>query len=142
MYLVHTALRPDSPGLALPPDARELLLAAALPGDRVEHLVVHPEAFPDPVLGVYLVADSLAEAEGRAAVFCGRVLAAVPGFEGWRAAGSGVPLVAAFYERLLSGPAGADDTDGVDGSAGPAAPAREDGSAGPGRNGPGALPST
>ncbi|MGW2378220.1 hypothetical protein [Kitasatospora sp. NPDC001683] len=104
MYLVHAALRPVSPGRPLPLDARELLLAAVRPEDRVEHLVVHPDAVPDPVLGVYLVAGSLTEAESRTAAFCRRVLAAVPQLAGWKAAGVAAPLVVPFYERLLSAP--------------------------------------
>ncbi|WP_224284807.1 hypothetical protein [Streptomyces sp. LS1784] len=133
MYLVHTVLRPDAPSRALPVDARGILLAAVLPGDRVEHLVVHPDALPDPVLGVYLVADSLAEAEGRAAAFCRRALAAVPAFAGWSAAGTAAPLVAPFYEHMLSDEAG---------SAEPAGPVGPPDCTDPGRNGPGAFPST
>ncbi|MET8629492.1 hypothetical protein ABZW30_38130 [Kitasatospora sp. NPDC004669] len=117
MYLVHAALQPVSPGRSLPFDARELLLAAVRPEDRIEHLVVHPGAVPDPVLGVYLLVDSLAEAEGRTAAFCRRALAAVPQFAGWKATKLAVPLVVPFYDRLLSA------------------------AAGPGRNGPGTLPS-
>ncbi|MBV6698587.1 hypothetical protein [Kitasatospora aureofaciens] len=118
MYLVHAALRPLSPGLQLPLGARDLLLAAVRPDDRIEHLVVHSDATPGPALGVYLLADSLAEAEARTAAFCGRVLAAVPQLAGWRTERAAVPLVAPFYERLLSA------------------------SGAPGRNGPGPLPST
>ncbi|MEU6968827.1 hypothetical protein AB0A71_13995 [Kitasatospora aureofaciens] len=117
MYLVHAALQPVPPGRPLPADARELLWAAVRPEDRVEHVVVHPEAFPDPVLGVYLLADSLAAAESRTAGFCRRALATVPEFAGWTATKVAAPLVTPFYERLLSAPAG------------------------PGRNGPGTFPS-
>ncbi|MET8623679.1 hypothetical protein ABZW30_07970 [Kitasatospora sp. NPDC004669] len=118
MYLVHAALRPLSPGLRLSLDARELLLAAIRPEDRVEHLVVHPDALPNPVLGVYLLADSLAEAESRTDAFCRRALTAVPRLAGWSAARVAAPLVTPFYERLLSS------------------------SGRPGRNGPGTFPST
>ncbi|MFD5461596.1 hypothetical protein ACFWIQ_02050 [Kitasatospora sp. NPDC127059] len=103
MYLVHVALQPGSPGRPLPHDARELLLAAIRPEDRVEHVVVHPYATPDPVLGLYLLADSLTSAERRASAFCRRALATVPPFAGWRAMTAAAPLVAPFYERLLSG---------------------------------------
>ncbi|MFJ9446688.1 hypothetical protein ACIRRH_33240 [Kitasatospora sp. NPDC101235] len=133
MYLVHTVLRPDAPGRVLPVDTRGLLLAAVLPEDRVEHLVVHPDALPHPVLGVYLVTGSLAEAEHRAAAFCRRALAVAPAFAGWSEAGTAAPLVAPFYEHLLS-----DET----GSAEPASPAGPADCTDPGRNGPGAFPST
>jgi hypothetical protein len=116
MYLVHAALQPVSPGRSLPLDARELLLATVHPEDRVEHLVLHPDAVPDPVLGIYLLADSLAGAERRTAAFCRRALAVVPQFAGWKAERVAAPLVVPFYERLLSAPAC------------------------PGRNGPGTVP--
>ncbi|MEV7776780.1 hypothetical protein [Kitasatospora sp. NPDC088351] len=116
MYLVHTALQPGAAGGPLPPDARELLLAAARVEDRIEHVVLHPHAVPHPVLGVYLLADSMEEAEARVAGFCDRALAAVRPFTGWCAAPPTVPLVVPFYERLLA----------------------EYGR--PGRNGPGRLP--
>ncbi|MEU9047758.1 MULTISPECIES: hypothetical protein [unclassified Kitasatospora] len=118
MYLVHAALQPVPPGRPLPGDARELLWAAVRPEDRVEHVVVHPDAVPDPVLGVYVLAESLASAEHRASEFCRRALVAVPEFAGWKAMKAAAPLVTPFYERLLSAPAG------------------------PGRNGPGTLPSS
>ncbi|WP_328959069.1 hypothetical protein [Kitasatospora purpeofusca] len=121
MYLVHAALRPVSQGRRLPRDARELLLATARPEEGIEHLVVHPDAVPDPVIGIYLLARSLAEAEERGAAFCRRALAAVPELEHWRPARVAAPLVAPFYEQLLTCPAGPD---------------------GPGRNGPGTLSSS
>ncbi|MEU9075899.1 hypothetical protein ACFYUY_19445 [Kitasatospora sp. NPDC004745] len=101
MYLVHAVLRPVSPGLALPSDARELLRGEVWPEDRIEHLVVHPHPGADPVLGVYLLADRLEDAEARTDRFCHRALTALPQFAGWRAARGAAPLLAPFYERLL-----------------------------------------
>ncbi|MEV6971920.1 hypothetical protein [Kitasatospora sp. NPDC093806] len=118
MYLVHAALRRPADGRALPPGVRGLLLAARCPGEGIEHVVVHREAVPHPVLGVFLLAGSLVEAERRVAVFCDRVLAGVPELAGWRVERAEAPLVGPFYERLLAAP-------------GPA-----------GRNGPGTFPST
>ncbi|MFE4974319.1 hypothetical protein ACFRAR_19690 [Kitasatospora sp. NPDC056651] len=145
MYLVHTALRPDAPGRVLPYGARDLLLAAARPEDGVEHLAVHRGAVPHPVLGVFLVADSLAEAERRAAAFCCHALAVEPQFTGWSLAGIAVPLIAPYYERLLSEPSEPSGPAEPDGPADPFGPDGPTGPSGPGpsgRNGPGAIPST
>ncbi|MFE2721609.1 hypothetical protein [Kitasatospora sp. NPDC059327] len=142
MYLVHATLRPLAPDGSLPRDVRDLLLAAIRPEDRVEHLVVHPDAVPRPVLGVYLLADSLAEAEHRAAAFCRRALAGTPRLSGWRTAGVAVPLVTPFYERLLFGADGADGARRPAGPGRPEGPRDTDGKDRPGLNGPGTLPSS
>ncbi|MFD0572954.1 hypothetical protein ACFQ0T_31625 [Kitasatospora gansuensis] len=99
---MHTALLPAPSGSPLPDGVRELFQAALRPEDRIEHLVFHPRAEPAPVLGVYLLADSLAEAERRVALFCHRALGAVPQFAGWRAEPSTAPMVVPFYEQLLA----------------------------------------
>ncbi|MFF7457123.1 hypothetical protein [Kitasatospora sp. NPDC008115] len=118
MYLVHVSLHAPAGPAELPDDTRELLLAAAVTEEGIEHVSVHAGAVPHPVLGVFVLADGLEDAEERAQAFCRRVVALAPGLTGWRVRGAQAPLVAAFYERLLAGP-------------GPA-----------GRNGPGTIPST
>ncbi len=118
MYLVHAVLRHPAAGAALPPDTRELLSALVRPGDRIEHLVLHRDAVPDPVLGLFLLADSLTEAESRAAAFCRTALGSFPELLGWWADRVDVPLVTPFYDRLLAA------------------------SGTPDRNGPGPFPST
>ncbi|MBD0710402.1 MULTISPECIES: hypothetical protein [unclassified Streptomyces] len=104
MYLVHVTLQPGSPGLFLPRDTRELLWAAAHPEDRIEHVVVHPDAVPAPMLGVYVLADSLASAERQTFAFCRRALEAAPQLALWTAGAAAASFVALFYERLLSAP--------------------------------------
>ncbi|MGW2542923.1 hypothetical protein ACWC5I_19145 [Kitasatospora sp. NPDC001574] len=116
MYLVHVSLQAPAGPAELPDDARELLLAAAEEG--IEHVSVHAGAVPHPVLGVFVLADRLEDAEQRAEAFCRRAVAVSPRLTGWRVQCGQVPLVAAFHERLPADP-------------GPA-----------GRNGPGAIPST
>ncbi|WP_159394079.1 hypothetical protein [Streptomyces sp. NRRL S-495] len=118
MYLVHAALRHPAPEAVLPPDTRDLLSALVRPEDRIEHLVLHRDAVPDPVLGLFLLTDSLAEAERRAAAFCRTALESFPELLGWRADRVAVPLVTPFYDRLLAA------------------------SGSPDRNGPGPFPST
>ncbi|WP_405017021.1 hypothetical protein OHV05_07960 [Kitasatospora sp. NBC_00070] len=112
MYLVHTVLTPGRTGGPLPDGAREILRAALRPEDRIEHLVLHSGAESAAVLGAYLLADSLAEAESRAALFCHHALSTLPQFAGWGAEPSTVPMVAPFYERLLA-------ASGLDGRNGP-----------------------
>ncbi len=102
MYLIHVALRPTTPTAVLPRTAGDLLLAVALPDERIEHVVLHPCASPCPVLGVYLLADCIEDAEERATEFCRRALAALPALAGWEPGSAEVPLVGPFYEGLLS----------------------------------------
>ncbi|WP_052707213.1 hypothetical protein [Streptomyces rubellomurinus] len=108
MYLIHAELRAPAPGAALGADPARALLAAALPAERIEHVVVHEGTGPGAVLGVYVIAERLAEAESAVAGFCRRALPTLPAFGGWTVLRVGAPLVAPFYERLLSGtgPAG------------------------------------
>ncbi|MBC3843632.1 hypothetical protein GXW82_35715 [Streptacidiphilus sp. 4-A2] len=73
----------DRDPLELPADAGAWLLADAHPQERLEHVAVHPHARPDPVLGVYLLADGLEEAEERAAAVCRRVLTFRQELRGW-----------------------------------------------------------
>ncbi|MFB8243351.1 hypothetical protein ACFC58_43150 [Kitasatospora purpeofusca] len=117
MYLVHAALRAPSAGHRLPGGLAAQLLVLAGP-DRVEHIAVHPDAAPDAVVGVFLVADRLADAEHRAGELLHRAVEELPALRGWSVGPVRVPLVGAFYDRLLSG-------------SGPA-----------GRNGPGTIPSS
>lgn len=137
MYLIHAALRAPSAGAQLPPHAGELVRAfadadaefhARAHADRpggggacgpVEHVSAHPRALPGPTLGVYLIADSLVEAERRTEALCRRAFEEVPALRGWTVGRVGVPLVTPYYERLLMATSGL-----------------------PGRNGPGPVPST
>ncbi|MFC0844281.1 MULTISPECIES: hypothetical protein [Streptomyces] len=107
MYLVHASLRGPLDS-RLPDEARSLVRSQARDEDGIEHVAVHPDAHPHPVIGLYVRADGLAAAEERAAEVCRRALRC-PEFGGWWLLGARVPMVAPFYESLLSasGPAGA-----------------------------------
>ncbi|MFF8381051.1 hypothetical protein ACF07V_33510 [Streptomyces sp. NPDC015661] len=104
MYLIHAALGPLGPDAVLPPRLSDLLLSAARPDERVEHVVTHIHARPHPVVGVFLLAGSLNDAEARGEALCRRVLETQPSLEACELMGATVPLVAPFYERLLSSP--------------------------------------
>ncbi|MFF7298390.1 hypothetical protein [Streptomyces sp. NPDC008265] len=75
MYLVHARLR-TVPPTEVPDDLRETARAGLSPGDRVEHLAVHPQSAEHFTLGFYLLSDSLKEAELRAEAVCRRMLGA------------------------------------------------------------------
>ncbi|WP_327306125.1 hypothetical protein OG730_23720 [Streptomyces sp. NBC_01298] len=115
MYLIHAALRAPAPGVRLPSHAGELVRALADADPTgcgpVEHVSTHPGALPGglpgalpsalPTLGVYLIADSLGEAEGRTEALCRRAVEEVPALSGWTVGRVGVPLVTPYYEHLL-----------------------------------------
>jgi hypothetical protein len=119
MYLVHLHLRrADDAGRSerrgrddcaeLPPQTGSWVRAAARWGDGVEHVALHAQARPGPVLGVYLLADCLDDAEKSAARVCGRTLAARPELRCWSLVNGRTVLSTAYYEGLLddSGPPG------------------------------------
>ena len=91
MYLVHTHLELPS-GEQLPRDVRALVRSAILPGDRVEHVAVHPRSSSALTLGFYVVAGALDEAEERAVRVCARLLGDVPQLASARLTGAGAPL--------------------------------------------------
>lgn len=100
MYLVHARLQAPLGG-ALPPDTRSLVWAQACLDEGLEHVVVHPCALPDPVIGLYVRAENLAAAELKAQGLCGRVLSCEE-FAGWSLVRAEAPMVAVHYESLLS----------------------------------------
>ncbi|MEV6402831.1 hypothetical protein AB0M58_07660 [Streptomyces bobili] len=91
MYLVHTHLELPC-GKQLPSDVRALVRSAILPGDRVEHVAVHPRSTSELTLGFYVVAGALDEAEERAVRVCARLLGDVPQLSTARLTGAGAPL--------------------------------------------------
>ncbi|MER6449823.1 hypothetical protein [Streptomyces venezuelae] len=108
MYLIHTALRAPSADDRLPSHIAELVRALVHPDSPVEHVFAHLRAEPDPVLGVYLLAGSLGEAERRTEALCRRALDVLPALRGWTATRARAPLVAPYYERLLTAASGLD----------------------------------
>jgi hypothetical protein len=76
MYLIHVALA--SAPAELPASLGDFIRRHALPEERIEHVSVHAHAVPRPTLGVFVLADRLAEAEVKAADACRRALALLP----------------------------------------------------------------
>jgi hypothetical protein len=103
MYLVHLHLRraDGSPPSPLPERIGTEVRAAAAAQDRVEHVAVHADALPHPVLGVYVVADRVEDAEASAARAWERALVRHPEFGGWLLVEARTPLDVSFYERFL-----------------------------------------
>ncbi|MFE1561066.1 hypothetical protein ACFW6V_39555 [Streptomyces sp. NPDC058734] len=100
MYLVHAGLRaPRDSSDAV--DLRSLIRSRLGPDDGAEHVSVHPDAQPDPVIGMYLRAGSLVEAEEHAAVLLRLLLSRCPELADWTPLRAEVPLIAAAFEPSL-----------------------------------------
>ncbi|MCX5403855.1 hypothetical protein OHA37_08155 [Streptomyces sp. NBC_00335] len=93
MYLVHAHLRRPAQGGELPSDLRALVYESARPEDGVEHVSVHADESSAPVLGLFLTAGSLAQAEEHAAAVCTRLLRTHPELSGWILGRAEAPLL-------------------------------------------------
>ncbi|WP_051796338.1 hypothetical protein [Streptomyces sp. NRRL S-87] len=115
MYLVHVSLRPPPGGGSLGADLPALLRAIARPEEALEHVTPHPDARPYPVLGLHLVAGSLADAEGAALAVGRRGTKVLPELHGWAVQCAQVPLLSAFLD-FAAAPAAPRSGVGRDGS--------------------------
>lgn len=92
MYLIHVGLQaPD--GVSLPSDADVLVTTCAVPGDGLEHVSVHAEAAGGPVLGLYVSASGLRQAEEAATRLAVRTLAQSPALAQFTLVTCGAALV-------------------------------------------------
>ena len=90
MYLVHLTIA--SPGNAsLPAEIKQVLEATAL--DVLEHVSVHSQARPHPVISLFLRVASLKEAETTAEQIWERAAAACPQLTEWSLLRAEVPLL-------------------------------------------------
>ncbi|MEU9856476.1 hypothetical protein [Streptomyces sp. NPDC047974] len=101
MYLVHVHLR-QPPGACVPEEIGAWVAHAAESG-HVEHVTVHAASPTRPVLGVFLLADCLEEAEQVALTACLRTLAERRELAGWTVIEGYVPLLAPVYDALADG---------------------------------------
>ncbi|MFI8963420.1 hypothetical protein ACIGO8_15050 [Streptomyces sp. NPDC053493] len=101
MYLVHVHMRRPV-GASVPEEIGTWVGAMAAPG-HVEHVAVHATTRVYPVLGVYLLADGLEEAEKVALTACQRMLTSRPELRGWEVMEGFVPLLAPVYDALAGG---------------------------------------
>jgi hypothetical protein len=90
MYLVHLALAP--PGdVPLPADIKQILEVGA--PDVLEHVSVHAQARPHPVIGLFLRVATLSEAETTAEHIWAHAAAAFPQLVDWSLRRAEVPLL-------------------------------------------------
>ncbi|MDF2257719.1 hypothetical protein [Streptantibioticus ferralitis] len=100
MYLVHARLESDE-HTELPADTSGLVTQSARPGERLQHAVMHTSRVTGSVLGLFLLAATLEEAERTAATLCQRVLDENPELRRFRLASCGVAMPSSYYERML-----------------------------------------
>ncbi|MEU6842771.1 hypothetical protein ABZ930_12995 [Streptomyces sp. NPDC046716] len=106
MYLVHAQLtaRTDMP---LPGDTSETIRAHAKTDESIEYVVVHPTTPTGPVIGLFLLAGSVEEAEVIGATVCERALRGRAELSGFQLLACEARLVAEYYDRLAGlGPPG------------------------------------
>ena len=91
-YLVHMHLAPRGPGVILPAHtASAIVCAANHPG--VLHVVAHPLAQPQPIVGLYIREETLDQAEASARHIWQHAVAAQPWLGHWQLVRAEVPLI-------------------------------------------------
>lgn len=101
MYLLHAQLAVEG-DRALPADAVVQVVGCARPEDRIEHVALHPDGGRSgPVLGLFVLAGSLAEAERAARSLCLRALEDCPELHGFRLVSCSAVMPPAYYDALL-----------------------------------------
>ncbi|MFI8304166.1 hypothetical protein ACIF80_12040 [Streptomyces sp. NPDC085927] len=99
MQLVHVRVRlaVDFP---TPERLTMILLSHARPPDQIQHISIHPDTGRDLTVGVYVIADSLLEAEGMARAVVARAVEREYELRGARLTGWSAALVPEFYNGL------------------------------------------
>lgn len=93
MYLVHLRLLPHPEGERLPDSTAALLTQGRdLGADRIEHVSVHADAIPCPVVGLYVHAPTLERAEAAARQAWIRAVVDHPPLGRWELVTAEVPL--------------------------------------------------
>ncbi|UUU33622.1 hypothetical protein JIX56_29340 [Streptomyces sp. CA-210063] len=95
MYLIHLALEPCGRGVgggSLPTDTGSAIAACAGEADALEHVTVHRDDPTRPVVGFFLRAACLAEAEAAAERLWRRTAACRPDLRTWHVTCSESPL--------------------------------------------------
>ncbi|MGW3746834.1 hypothetical protein ACWD62_41550 [Streptomyces sp. NPDC005146] len=100
MYLIHAQLSAP-PDARLPPNVRDLIRAEPTELVSIEHITSHADAPGGPVLGLFVAATSLEEAEQVAEAACRHALQSEPDLAGYRLVRCAVGFVSPFYEREL-----------------------------------------
>jgi hypothetical protein len=93
MYLVHVHVLPWSPDDELPSSKAEIVAEIFHGRHGLEHVSVHADARPYPVIGLYVRAASLRDAEETAAAMWRHVSATHPRLCDWTFVRAEVPLL-------------------------------------------------
>ncbi|MFE9976670.1 hypothetical protein ACFYRD_39745 [Streptomyces hirsutus] len=100
MYLVHARL--ESNGHAkLPANTLSLVTRSARPDEHLQHAVMHSDGVTGLVLGLFLLAPTLAEAEHAAVALCQRALDENAVLQRFRLVSCGVAMPTSYYELML-----------------------------------------
>ncbi|MEU3031257.1 hypothetical protein ACPCBC_32655 [Streptomyces incarnatus] len=100
MYLVHARLESDEHA-ELPAETVSLVMRCARPDEHLQHVVMHSNGPAGPVLGLFLLAPTLKEAEQVTAALCQRALDRNAELRRFRLTSCGVVVPWSYYERLL-----------------------------------------
>ncbi|MFJ4337520.1 hypothetical protein [Streptomyces sp. NPDC088915] len=103
MYLIHARLRAKGE-VSLPERFEEEICRQEVEPASIEHVVLHDDLPGIPVLGLFVAARNLVEAERAAETACLRVLMPEGLAASWELVTCEAAFVAEFYKRLLAGP--------------------------------------
>lgn len=93
MYLVHVHLHPHPSGDLLPGNTAATITASTAEAEGIEHVSVHPHTQPHPVIGIYVQAATLEDAEEMAESVWRRASARHGRLREWGFARAEVPLL-------------------------------------------------
>lgn len=114
MQLIHVRFQTPS-DFRVPGDLSALFRAQAGPGERVDHVSVHPGEDCSLTVGMYVVAGSIVVAERVALTVAQRALSRLPALRGSRITDCAAALVAPYFQALLDAPEAVCDAPGGDG---------------------------
>ncbi|MEV0381744.1 hypothetical protein [Nonomuraea sp. NPDC050643] len=98
MYLVHAELRPKDGGIP-PEHTGQLIFGCRRPADGIEHVVLHADGSDGGLVGLFVLAPSVEEAEHTAAAVCRRALDSSPELAGFLLGRCGVRIVPEYYDQ-------------------------------------------
>ncbi|MEU6775249.1 hypothetical protein [Streptomyces sp. NPDC046759] len=98
MYLVHVHLQPHPRGEVMPDVAAAAIAGCGAGIEGFEHVSVHRGEEAAPVVGIYLRARCLEEAEAAAEFLWWRACASHPWLRDWRFRRAEVPLVESHFQ--------------------------------------------
>ncbi|QBJ88868.1 hypothetical protein D0Z67_00020 [Streptomyces seoulensis] len=99
MYLVHVHVQPPVHGVLLPSGTADAVAACGRDVTGVEHVVVHADTHPHPVIGVYISAATLKAAEETAVTLWHHTLLHHHWLHPWTLLRAEVPLIPIDADR-------------------------------------------